>query len=101
MEFEFFDFELGDGVYIDFKNWKINYRKDRKKTLNEIYRKLEQIGGKRVYIINLIGYEGEEPTVTHDSRIIEIPGLIDENGKVINKHLDWIKEDYYVADKPV
>lgn len=92
--FEFFDFELGDGVYIDFKNWKINYRKDRKKTLNEIYRKLEQIGGKRVYIINLIGYEGEEPTVTHDSRIIEIPGLIDENGKVINKHLDWIKEDY-------
>ena len=45
---------------------------------------------------------GEEvPTMTADERIVEIPGLIDENGHVIHEHLDWIKEEDYAADKQV
>ena len=99
--FEFFDFEMGDGVYVDFKNWKLGYKTDRQKSLAEITRKLNTIGGKRVYIINLFHHFGEKPGVMDDNRIVEIPGLIDENGNVIREHLDWIKEEDDAADKQV
>ena len=39
--------------------------------------------------------------MTDDNRIVEIPGLIDENGNVISEHLDWIKEEDDAADKQV
>ena len=74
---------------------------DRQKSLAEITRKLNTIGGKRVYIINLFHHFGEKPGVMDDNRIVEIPGLIDENGNVIREHLDWIKEEDDAADKQV
>lgn len=97
--FEFFDYELSDGVYVDFKNWKSTYRKDRQKSLVEISRKLDAIGGKRVYIINLIGEPDWKPGTTHDGKIIEIPGLIDKNGQVLANNLSMIKEENYASDE--
>jgi hypothetical protein len=93
-KFEFFDFEISDGVYVDFKNWKFTYRQDRQTVKKEILRKMEQIGAKRVYVINLVGDESEyRPTQQVDERIIEIPGLIDRNGRIINQNLRMIKEE--------
>ena len=99
--FEFFDYEIGDGVYVDFKNWKSTYRKDRQKSLDEISRKLEAIGGKRVYIINLIGESDWKPSMTHDGMIIEIPGLIDKNGSVLSDNLRMIEEENHASDKSI
>lgn len=97
--FEFFDFEIGDGVYVDFKNWKSTYRKDRQKSLDEISRKLDAIGGKRVYIINLIGEPDWKPSMTHDGKTIEIPGLIDKSGLVLSDNLRMIKEENHASDE--
>lgn len=93
-KFEFFDFEIADDVYVDFKNWKFTYKQDRETVKSEIIRKMEQISAKRVYIINLVGDEHEyTPTVQTDERIIEIPGLIDKNGNVISQNLRMIREE--------
>ena len=45
--FEFFDFELNDGIYVDFKNWKPTYLQDRESTTERIRQKLDTIKGKK------------------------------------------------------
>lgn len=92
-KFEFFDFEMSDGVYVDFKNWKFSYLQDRQITCNEIIRKLEKINGKRVYVINIVKGGEYISCESKDSRIIEIPALIDENGRIIPGALDIIKKE--------
>ncbi len=94
-KFEFFDFMLNDGIYVDFKNWKFTYLKDREEIKKEILAKLEAIAGKRVYIINLIDDRNHKHSISTDRRIIEIPGLIDENGKPIYENIDMICEEDY------
>ena len=92
-KFEFFDFELAPDVYVDFKNWKYTYIQDKEKTRAEILNKLDAIGGKRAYIINMTDTHNSKPCISHDGRIIEIPRLIDNNGHVDAKMLDLIKEE--------
>lgn len=94
-KFEFFDFEMSSDVYVDFKNWKFTYAQDRQKTLEEISRKLDAIGAKRAYIINIIADDSYVPTSSVDSRIIEIPGLIDEKGMIIKDAMNKIKREDY------
>lgn len=94
-KFEFFDYMLNDGVYVDFKNWKFTYLKDRERIKSEILNKLESINGKRMYIINLIGYRNHKPNISADGRIIEIPGLIDNNGNPIYENINMIREEDY------
>lgn len=92
--FEFFDFEMAPGVYVDFKNWKYTYLVERESVRKEILHKLDHIGGKRVYVINVIGHsEFHEPTVQVDRRIIEIPGILDHQGRTIYKYLKMINEE--------
>lgn len=92
--FEFFDYEMAPGVYVDFKNWKFNYLVDRDQVRREILRKLDAIGAKRAYIINIIGDPTKyQPTAQIDARIIEIPCLIDEQGHPIRTCLDMIREE--------
>jgi hypothetical protein len=92
--FEFFDYEMRPGVYVDFKNWKFSYLADRDTVKKEILRKLDTIGGKRVYIINIIGDPtGYVPTTPIDARIIEIPCLIDQQGHPVSKCLGMIREE--------
>ena len=98
--FEVFDFEMNDGIYVDFKNWKFTYLKDREKVKEHILNKLDEIGGKRAYVIQLVGHKDFNPSISEDERIVEIPGLIDENGTPIFKNINMIKEeDYIAADK--
>ena len=52
------------------------------------------IGAKRVYVINLVG-DGNfhRASAQVDGRIIEIPGLIDKEGRTISKNIAMIREE--------
>ena len=93
--FEFFDYKLSDGVYVDFKNWKFTYVQDRDEIRKDILRKLEAIGAKRVYIINVVSDINYKPSAIVDQRLVEIPMLIKEDGTVCYENLHMIrKEDF-------
>lgn len=93
--FEFFDYKLSDGVYVDFKNWKFTYVQDRDEIRKDILRKLEAIGAKRVYIINVVSDKSYKPSTIVDQRLVEIPMLIKEDGTVCYENLHMIrKEDF-------
>lgn len=89
--FEFFDYEICSGVYVDFKHWKMNYPDDREIKKNEIRAKLDHIQGKKVYIINLFSEEGYDYHKQNDGRIIEIPGLLRENGMVNKNTINFLR----------
>lgn len=82
--FEFFDFEISKDVYVDFKHWKFNYTEEnsREKAKKEIESKLNQINGKKVYIINIISDGKFSIHKQRDGKIIEIPFLINSSGEV-------------------
>ena len=93
--FEFFDYKLSDDVYVDFKNWKFTYVQDRDEIRKDILRKLEAIGAKRVYIINVVSDKNYKPSSIVDQRLVEIPMLIREDGTVCYENLHMIrKEDF-------
>lgn len=92
-KFEFFDYQMARDVYVDFKNWKFSYLVDRDSVKKEILRKLDAIGGRRAYIINIIGDSDANIAPTPiDARIIEIPCLIDRHGRPLTKCLRMIRE---------
>ncbi len=93
-KFEFFDYIIAPGVYVDFKNWKFSYLTDRSTVKKDILRKLDTVSGKRAYIINIIGDPAAYvPTIQNDARIIEIPCLIDQYGHAVSKCLGMIREE--------
>ena len=93
--FEFFDYKLSDDVYVDFKNWKFTYVQERDEIRKDILRKLESIGAKRVYIINVVSDKNYKPSAIVDLRLVEIPMLIREDGTVCYENLHMIrKEDF-------
>ena len=93
--FEFFDYKLSEDVYVDFKNWKFTYVQERNEIRKDILRKLEAIGGKRVYIINIVSDNNYKPSTIVDQRLVEIPMLIKEDGTVCYENLHMIhKEDF-------
>lgn len=93
-KFEFFDYQMAPDVYVDFKNWKFSYLVDRGSVKKDILEKLDAIGGKRAYIINIIGDSDADIAPTPiDARIIEIPCLIDRHGHPLTKCLSMIREE--------
>ena len=76
--FEFFDFELCNGVYIDFKHWKRTIITDPDALRKHITEKLHKIEEKKAYIINILKEDDLDMMSTGD--VIEIPYLIDEKG---------------------
>ena len=84
VKFELFDFELSPNVYIDFKHWRPYYYSDRKKMYSKISKKLDDCGGKRVYIINIFADGCLNPDENADSRIVVIPNLLNEEDSSIN-----------------
>lgn len=93
--FEFFDYKLSEDVYVDFKNWKFTYVQERDEIRKDILRKLEAIGGKRVYIINVVSDKNYKPSAIVDQRLVEIPMIIKEDGTVCYDNLHMIhKEDF-------
>ena len=96
--FEFFDYKLSEGVYVDFKNWKYTYVQDKDEIRKDIIRKLDAIGGKRVYIINIISDKNYISASSIDQRLVEIPMLINGDGTVCYECLHMIrKEDFEIC----
>lgn len=92
-KFEFFDFELAEDVYIDFKNWKFNYLVDKESIMQNIIEKMNKIRARRVYVINIMEEDIFKGITTRDDRIVLIPALIDRDGKVNHKNLKLFKEE--------
>lgn len=98
--FEFFDYILSDGVYVDFKNWKFTYVQERDEIRKDILKKLDYIGAKRAYIINILSDKNYKPSAIVDQRLVEIPMLIRGDGTVCYENLHMIqREDFEDADK--
>lgn len=89
--FEFFDFKLKDGIYIDFKHWKTALLVEKERYTKHIADKLEKIGGKKAYVINILKEADYE--IKQIGSIVEIPYLIDDNGTVNEKAIKKIAED--------
>ena len=90
-QFELFDFAAPNQIYFDFKHWKANMQMDENSMRSKIMQKLAQIGGKRVFIINLFSDGSSEPTCTNDQRLIEVPGLLLPDGQVDPTALAYIE----------
>ena len=73
--FEFFDFKVGEDVYVDFKHWKDTMLVDAKKAKEKIIQKLNACKGKRAVIINILHDREMQITTSYDRRIVEIPCL--------------------------
>lgn len=98
--FEFFDYKISDDVYVDFKNWKFTYVQDRDEIRKDILKKLDVIGAKRVYVINVVSDKNYKPSACVDQRLVEIPKLINEDGTVCYDNLHMIyKEDFEYANE--
>ncbi len=90
--YEKFDYALGDGVYVDFKDWNESNYYDEKKTeriIKLISEKLEACEGSRVYVINIVtdGSRKYEPFHTYKlangREIVTVPYLYEvKNGNV-------------------
>ena len=95
-KFEKFDFILSgfEDCYVDFKNWNNSRSVDREEELKKIESKMALIQAKVVFVINVVADTDFEPAErnTGNGKIIEIPGLIDENGDVIVKNIRKIME---------
>ena len=91
--YEMFDYSLGNGVFVDFKDWnESNYYDEKKteRTIKFIFEKLEKCEGSRVYVINIVtdGSRKYEPYHTHKrsngKEIVTIPYIyMVKNGKVL------------------
>ena len=81
-KFEKFDFCLAHNpnIYIDFKNWSDTDKVDRKEYIEKCARKLERVGGEKVFIINLVA----DSFLIHESyggKVIEISSLCSPRAK--------------------
>lgn len=94
--FEKFDYRLKEDVYVDFKHWKPSALVDDMEMRRKISQKLDDIGGKRAYIINILGSDRYVPTSTLDGRIVEIPALLTEDGRSISPMaIEQLKEELF------
>ncbi|MFC6260282.1 hypothetical protein [Levilactobacillus fujinensis] len=89
-ENELFDFQTANHVYVDFKNWRHPHSGNALAERRHVQGKLDCIadserdGRKRVLIVNLIESAGDQdfvPRQTRNGQIMEIPWLLDEQGK--------------------
>ncbi|MBB3695966.1 hypothetical protein KMW28_12730 [Flammeovirga yaeyamensis] len=95
--FEVFDFRVNDDVYIDFKHWNTSYAVKATKERQRNFEKMNRVDAKVVLIINLINDDPNHriiETAQGGKELIEIPGLLDNDGKLINS--SFIKIQKYV-----
>jgi len=84
-QFEIFDFQVNDEVFVDFKHWTVSQH-NGEKIRRDIFNKMQGIDAKLVFIINIISdvehlsYRVYEEA---DKQIIEIPSFILEGNELI------------------
>ncbi len=91
--FELFDYKISDSAYVDFKHWKPRMYMNQSQMQEKCRKKLEQLHGERVYIINLFQSSGFQSNSTADGRIIEISGLLQENGTLNPQAIELLRKE--------
>ena len=88
--FEFFDFIGPDGCWFDFKHWKSSTRQDEEVIRRKTLAKLNAVGGKRAFVLNLISEPSFAPRSTADGKLIEIPGLLLPDGTPNRQAMEYL-----------
>lgn len=88
--FEFFDFAGPEGSWFDFKHWKSNTCKDEEEVRRKTLAKLDAVGGRRAFLVNLIAEPAFAPRSTADGRLVEIPGLLLPDGTVNRQTIQYL-----------
>ena len=83
--FELFDFCIEEGIYVDFKHWRESTVFDASGELEKINGKLNKIGGKKVFIINILAESDYQVTSSSDGRVVEIPYLFSITQNKVNE----------------
>ncbi len=91
--FELFDYKISDSVYVDFKHWKPRMHMNQAQMQEKCRKKLEQLHGERVYIINLFHSDGFQSNSTADGCIVEISGLLQENGTLNPQAIELLRRE--------
>jgi|GEM_PF-6791110 len=96
--YEMFDFRIGDGVYVDFKNWNTRQNRDVDTiSYMDTSDKLAEIGGRKVYIINIVKPDWDMPVVNRRTvegrEIVEIAYLLDESNTLCSKAVAALQEE--------
>lgn len=90
-KFESFDFVTDGDVFFDFKHWKWNMQVEESPMRAKVLKKLDAVGGKKAFIVNLFSDGVSKPTCSNDGRIIEVPGILLPTGQLDQPALDYIR----------
>ena len=90
-KFESFDFVTDGNMYFDFKHWKWNMQVEESPMRTKISKKLDAVGGKRAFIVNLFSDGVSMPSCSNDERLIEVPGILLPNGQLDQSAVDYIR----------
>lgn len=85
-----FDFAGPDGFWFDFKHWKSSTRQPEEEIRAKTLEKLDVVGGRRAFLINLIAGPEFAPSCTADGRLVEIPGLLLPDGSVNRRAIQYL-----------
>lgn len=88
--FEFFDFMGPTGLWFDFKHWKSSTHQEQDTLRSKTLAKLDAVGGRRAFLINLMAEPEFQPSCTADDRLVEVPGLLLPDGRVNRQALMYV-----------
>lgn len=90
-KFESFDFVTDGDVFFDFKHWKWNMQVEESPMRAKVLKKLDAVGGKKAFIVNLFSDGVARPSCSNDGRLIEVPGILLPTGQLDQPALDYIR----------
>ena len=89
--FELFDFCTDSGVFVDFKHWRDKKEISGQEMRDKIIGKLNQCGGKRALVINILSDEDSVHNVYVQpgigERVVEIPYLVNSKTGEVDKNM--------------
>lgn len=76
-------YQMSDGSFVMFKNWKDGTKLRRIENLTLIYEQMVKCDVDKVYLYNIIGNGDEKVYENNNKEIVVIDGLIDVDGNII------------------
>ena len=90
-KFESFDFGADGDLFFDFKHWKWNMQVEERPMREKVLKKLDAVGGKRAFVVNLFSDGVSRPSCSNDGCLIEVPGILLPTGQVDQSALNHIR----------
>ena len=91
-KFESFDFGADGDLFFDFKHWKWNMQVEERPMREKVLKKMDAVGGKRAFVVNLFSNGVSRPSCSNDGRLIEVPGILLPTGQVDQSALNYIRK---------